>query len=89
LGHVVDELTPGGTVKGDPVKEIVKAALDHGIDFIDTAKVVSKPTRRFAGMISRGLGAGFGSGKSEVEMPAGFEKDATVLLTYGHQRPSQ
>jgi hypothetical protein len=81
------ELTLGGTVKGDPVKEIVKAALDHGINFLDAAEVVSKPTR-FAGMISRGLGTGLGSSESEVKMPPGFEKDANVLLTYAHRRPS-
>ena len=36
-------LTLGGTVKGDPVKEIVKTAFDHGINYIDTAEGVSVP----------------------------------------------
>jgi aryl-alcohol dehydrogenase-like predicted oxidoreductase len=43
-------LTLGGTVKGDPVKEIVKTAFDHGINFIDTAESMSE-FGRFAGSI--------------------------------------
>ncbi|CAE6454803.1 unnamed protein product [Rhizoctonia solani] len=35
-------LTFGGTVKGDPVKEIVKLAFDHGINMIDLAESYSK-----------------------------------------------
>jgi len=31
-------LTIGGTVNGDPVREIIKAALDNGINFIDVAE---------------------------------------------------
>ncbi|KIM26099.1 hypothetical protein M408DRAFT_330859 [Serendipita vermifera MAFF 305830] len=31
-------LTIGGTVKGDPVKEIIQTAFDNGINFIDTAE---------------------------------------------------
>ncbi|KAG8831124.1 hypothetical protein FRC20_008214, partial [Serendipita sp. 405] len=31
-------LTLGGTVKGDPVKDIVQAAFDNGINFIDVAE---------------------------------------------------
>jgi len=51
LGRVADGLlglTLGGTVQGDPVKEIVKTAFDHGINFIDTAEGVSELSR-FAG----------------------------------------
>jgi len=43
-------LTLGETVKGDPVKDIVKTAFDHGINFIDTAEGVSEVSR-FAGVI--------------------------------------
>ncbi|KAH9829438.1 Aldo keto reductase [Rhodofomes roseus] len=32
-------LTLGGTVKGDPVKDIIKAAYDNGINMFDTAEV--------------------------------------------------
>ncbi|OSX67193.1 hypothetical protein POSPLADRAFT_1072224 [Postia placenta MAD-698-R-SB12] len=32
-------LTLGGTVIGDPVKEIIKTAFDHGINMFDTAEV--------------------------------------------------
>lgn len=35
-------MAPGGSVKGDWVKEIVKMAFDHGINFIDTAGGVSE-----------------------------------------------
>ncbi|CAE6440481.1 unnamed protein product [Rhizoctonia solani] len=35
-------LTFGGTVKGDPVKEIVKLAFDNGINMIDLAESYSK-----------------------------------------------
>ncbi|PVG02613.1 putative potassium channel beta subunit protein [Serendipita vermifera] len=35
-------LTLGGTVKGDPVKDIVKTALDNGINFIDTAEAYAQ-----------------------------------------------
>ncbi|KAF9011437.1 NADP-dependent oxidoreductase domain-containing protein [Cyathus striatus] len=31
-------LTLGGTVKGDPVKEIIKTAFEHGINMFDTAE---------------------------------------------------
>ncbi|GAA5933040.1 uncharacterized protein JCM15063_002278 [Sporobolomyces koalae] len=34
-------LTTGGTVKGDPVVELVKTALDHGVNFFDQAEVYS------------------------------------------------
>ncbi|GAA5837638.1 hypothetical protein JCM9279_006817 [Rhodotorula babjevae] len=34
-------LTVGGTVKGDPVKELIKEALDHGVNFFDQAEVYS------------------------------------------------
>lgn len=34
-------LTIGGTVVGDPVKEIIKTAFEHGINMIDTAEVYS------------------------------------------------
>ncbi|GAA5822929.1 hypothetical protein JCM11251_004427 [Rhodosporidiobolus azoricus] len=34
-------LTVGGTVKGDPVKDIIKTALDHGVNFFDNAEVYS------------------------------------------------
>ncbi|GAA5848467.1 hypothetical protein JCM8547_004523 [Rhodosporidiobolus lusitaniae] len=32
-------LTLGGTVKGDPVTELVKTALDNGVNFFDTAEI--------------------------------------------------
>ncbi|GAA5898978.1 hypothetical protein JCM5296_006977 [Sporobolomyces johnsonii] len=32
-------LTVGGTVKGDPVKDLIKTALDHGVNFLDNAEV--------------------------------------------------
>ncbi|GAA5885265.1 hypothetical protein JCM6882_009547 [Rhodosporidiobolus microsporus] len=32
-------LTVGGTVKGDPVKDLIKTALDHGVNFFDNAEV--------------------------------------------------
>ncbi|CAG7846100.1 Putative voltage-gated potassium channel subunit beta AltName: Full=K(+) channel subunit beta [Serendipita indica DSM 11827] len=35
-------LTLGGTVKGDPVKEIVKKAWENGINFIDTAEAYAQ-----------------------------------------------
>lgn len=35
-------LTLGGTVVGDPVKEIIKAAFDHGVNTFDTAEAYSK-----------------------------------------------
>lgn len=54
-------------MKGDPVKEIVKAAFDHGINFIDTAEGVLEVTR-FVGVISRNVRTGYASGQSEVEM---------------------
>ena len=60
-------LTLGGTVKGDPVKEIVKAAFDHGINFIDTAEGVLEVSR-FVRVISRNVRTGYASGQSEVEM---------------------
>ncbi|GAA5875517.1 hypothetical protein JCM16303_000653 [Sporobolomyces ruberrimus] len=31
----------GGTVKGDPVVEIIKTALDHGVNFFDNAEIYS------------------------------------------------
>ena len=34
-------LTIGGTVKGDPVKEIVKVAYENGINMFDTAEAYS------------------------------------------------
>ncbi|KAG5644968.1 hypothetical protein DXG03_007340 [Asterophora parasitica] len=34
-------LTLGGTVTGDPVKEIVKTAFDNGINMFDTAEEYS------------------------------------------------
>ncbi|GAA6012069.1 hypothetical protein JCM11491_001739 [Sporobolomyces phaffii] len=34
-------LTTGGTVKGDPVVEIIKTALDHGVNFFDNAEIYS------------------------------------------------
>ncbi|THU89043.1 voltage-gated potassium channel beta-2 subunit [Dendrothele bispora CBS 962.96] len=35
-------LTMGGSVTGDPVKEIIKTAFDHGINFFDLAENYSK-----------------------------------------------
>ena len=35
-------LTLGGTVKGDPVKEIVQKAWENGINFIDTAEAYAQ-----------------------------------------------
>ena len=35
-------LTVGGTVKGDPAKELLRLAYDAGINYIDTAEVYSK-----------------------------------------------
>ena len=35
-------LTIGGTVKGDPVKEIVKVAYENGINMFDTAEGYNK-----------------------------------------------
>jgi aryl-alcohol dehydrogenase-like predicted oxidoreductase len=35
-------LTLGGTVKGDPVKDIIKTAWDHGINYFDTAEGYEK-----------------------------------------------
>lgn len=35
-------LTLGGTVKGDPVKDIVKTAFENGINMFDTAEEYSK-----------------------------------------------
>ncbi|KAI0082324.1 Aldo/keto reductase [Panus rudis PR-1116 ss-1] len=35
-------LTIGGTVKGDPVKEIMKTAFENGINMFDTAEVYAK-----------------------------------------------
>ncbi|PCH34275.1 Aldo/keto reductase [Wolfiporia cocos MD-104 SS10] len=35
-------LTLGGTVKGDPVKDIMKVAFDHGINMFDTAEVYAE-----------------------------------------------
>ncbi|GAA6004887.1 uncharacterized protein JCM10292_002546 [Rhodotorula paludigena] len=32
-------LTVGGTVKGDPVKDLIKTALDHGVNFFDNAEI--------------------------------------------------
>lgn len=41
-------------MKGDPVKEIVKVAFDHGINFIDTAEGVSELSRfRWGDLIER------------------------------------
>jgi hypothetical protein len=31
-------LTLGGTVKGDPVRDIIKCAWENGVNFIDTAE---------------------------------------------------
>jgi len=62
-------LTLGGTVKGDPVKEIVKLAFDNGINFIDTAEGVSDLSR-FAGASHKSFATGYASGQSEVEMSA-------------------
>jgi diketogulonate reductase-like aldo/keto reductase len=67
-------LTLGGTVKGDPVKEIVKTAFDHGINFIDTAEGVSELSQ-FATVISRTVRTGYAAGQSEVELSAGFNID--------------
>ena len=60
-------LTLGGTVKGDPVKEIVKVAFDHGINFIDTAEGVSELSR-FALVVLLSVRTAYASGQSEVEM---------------------
>ena len=60
-------LTLGGTVKGDPVKEIVKIAFDHGINFIDTAEGVSELSR-FASVVLLSVRTAYASGQSEVEM---------------------
>jgi aryl-alcohol dehydrogenase-like predicted oxidoreductase len=35
-------LTLGGTVKGDPVRDIIKCTWENGINFIDTAERASK-----------------------------------------------
>ena len=35
-------LTLGGTVKGDPVVEIIKTAFENGINMIDTAEAYAK-----------------------------------------------
>ncbi|KAL0952202.1 hypothetical protein HGRIS_008811 [Hohenbuehelia grisea] len=35
-------LTLGGTVTGDPVKDIIKTAFDHGINMFDTAEAYAK-----------------------------------------------
>lgn len=71
MDRVVDDgvigLTLGGTVKGDPVKEIVKLAFDNGINFIDTAEGVSERSR-FAVVRSHGPFPVYASGQSEVEM---------------------
>ncbi|GAA6042786.1 hypothetical protein JCM8097_007479 [Rhodosporidiobolus ruineniae] len=32
-------LTVGGTVKGDPVKDLIKTALDNGVNFFDNAEI--------------------------------------------------
>jgi aryl-alcohol dehydrogenase-like predicted oxidoreductase len=32
----------GGTVKGDPVKDIIKTAFDHGVNMFDTAETYEK-----------------------------------------------
>ncbi|TKA50353.1 hypothetical protein B0A53_06243 [Rhodotorula sp. CCFEE 5036] len=34
-------LTVGGTVKGDPVKDLIKTALDNGVNFFDNAEIYS------------------------------------------------
>ncbi|GAA6063237.1 hypothetical protein JCM10212_000339 [Sporobolomyces blumeae] len=34
-------LTVGGTVKGDPVKDLIKTALDHGVNLFDNAEIYS------------------------------------------------
>ena len=39
-------------MKGDPVKEIVKVAFDHGINFIDTAEGVSELSRFHWGVLT-------------------------------------
>ena len=41
LTRVRAGLTIGGTVKGDPVKEIVKVAYENGINMFDTAEAYS------------------------------------------------
>lgn len=61
-------------MKGDPVKEIVKAAFDHGINFIDTAEGVSEVSR-FAGGFSRTVRTVYAAGQSEVEMSAGTHQN--------------
>ncbi|QRV74109.1 aldo/keto reductase family protein [Ceratobasidium sp. AG-Ba] len=50
-------LTFGGTVKGDPVKEIVKLAFDNGINMIDVAESYSKgESEREIGRVIEELG---------------------------------
>ena len=36
-------------MKGDPVKEIIKTAFDHGINFIDTAEGMPELRRSVSG----------------------------------------
>jgi len=33
----------GGTVKGDPVKDIIKTALDHGVNFFGPSSFLLPP----------------------------------------------
>ncbi|KZT72224.1 voltage-gated potassium channel subunit beta-1 channel subunit beta-1 [Daedalea quercina L-15889] len=50
-------LTLGGTVKGDPVKDIIKTAWEHGINMFDTAEVYAKgESEREMGRVIRELG---------------------------------
>ncbi|TFY62884.1 hypothetical protein EVJ58_g3571 [Rhodofomes roseus] len=50
-------LTIGGTVKGDPVKDIMKTAFEHGINMFDTAEIYSNgESEREMGRVIRELG---------------------------------
>ncbi|EKM84278.1 hypothetical protein AGABI1DRAFT_52152 [Agaricus bisporus var. burnettii JB137-S8] len=50
-------LTLGGTVKGDPVKEIIKTAFDAGINMFDTAEAYAKgESEREMGRVIQELG---------------------------------
>jgi len=50
-------LTLGGTVKGDPVKDIIKTAFDHGVNMFDTAETYEKgQSEREIGRVIQELG---------------------------------
>ena len=62
-------LTLGGTVKGDPVKEIIKAAFDYGgLTTIGTVQCLSKMAFIRTGVNMFDTAESYSGGQSEIEM---------------------